>query len=109
MSNEFIISESLHIPFGNLGFILDVSGHSRLQARCIALEQSLKSDYDAFALNYRLVLEELSICEETKRRIIASGMRYNEQTTRERITQEVRRGENGYADLLIELDRKSVV
>lgn len=103
MYPELILAENIRIPCGNFSFVLGASGHRRLHERCVALEQTLKSDYDAFALNYRLVLEELAICEETKRRIIASGMRYNEQTTRERITQEVRRGENGYTDLLIDL------
>ena len=82
---EIKITDSISIPCGNLGFILEASGHQKLYERCIELERSLKSDYDAFALNYRLVLEEFAMIEEVNRRIIESGMRFNEQTTRERM------------------------
>lgn len=97
---EIIITDKLSIPRGNLGFILEKSGHERLYKRCLALEQYLKKDYDAFALNYRLVLEEFAISEEVKKRVIDSGMRFNEQTTRDRITQEINRGQSRYPELL---------
>ena len=100
---EIKITDSISIPCGNLGFILEASGHRKLYGRCVELERALKSDYDTFALNYRLVLEEFAMIEEVNRRIIESGMRFNEQTTRERITQEINRGYNGYSDLLIDL------
>ncbi len=100
---EIKINDNINIPCGNLGFIFEKSGHERLQERCIALEQYLKKDYDAFALNYRLVLEEFTISEEVKKRIINSGMRFNEQTTRDRITQEVKFGKIKYPELLLEL------
>ncbi len=100
---EIKINDSINIPCGNLGFVLEKSGHERLQERCIALEQYLKKDYDAFALSYRLVLEEFAISEEVKKRIIESGMRFNEQTTRDRITQEVKSGKIKYPELLLEL------
>lgn len=100
---EIKINDSINIPCGNLGFVLEKSGHERLQERCIALEQYLKKDYDAFALNYRLVLEEFAISEEVKKRIIESGMRFNEQATRDRITQDVKFGKIKYPELLIRL------
>jgi len=97
------ITNDISIPCGNMNFIHDCSGHSRLHSRCIDLEESLQNDYETFALNYRLVLEELVLAEETKRRIIASGMRYNEQTTRERITHDITHGTQGYPDVLVQL------
>ncbi len=100
---EIKINDSINIPCGNLSFIFEKSDHKRLQERCIALEQYLKKDYDAFALNYRLVLEEFAISEEVKKRIINSGMRFNEQTTRDRITQDVKFGKIKYPELLLEL------
>ncbi|MBE6783598.1 MAG: hypothetical protein E7536_06265 [Ruminococcaceae bacterium] len=100
---EIKITDNLSISYGNFGFILEKSGHEKLQNRCITLERYLKSDYDSFAINYRLVLEEFAISEEVRKRIINSGMRFNEQTTRDRITQEVKRNQTGYSDLLIDL------
>lgn len=86
-----------------MNFVYNCSGHSKLHSRCVDLEQSLKSDYETFALNYRLILEELVLAEEAKRRIIASGMRFNEKTTRERITQEISHGTQGYPNFLVQL------
>ena len=101
--NTITVFDSAQIPCGNLGFVYAYSKHQRLQDRCIALEQSLKSDYELFTLNYRMALEEWALCEETTRRIDASGGHYREQTTRERITQEVTQGYTKYAELLIDL------
>ena len=102
MNSQIKIAENILVPRGNMSFILDLSKHQKLFERCVALEQTLRSDYDAFALNFRLVLEEFAICEETKLRIIESNMRFNEQTTRERITQEIKRNQTSYVDIVID-------
>ncbi len=102
MNSQIKIAENILVPRGNMSFILDLSKYQKLFERCVALEQTLRSDYDAFALNFRLVLEEFAICEETKLRIIESNMRFNEQTTRERITQEIKRGQTSYVDIVID-------
>lgn len=102
MNSQIKITETITIPRGNMSFILERSQHQKLFERCVALEQTLRSDYDAFALNFRLVLEEFALCEETRLRIIESNMRFNEQTTRERITQEIKRGQNNYVDIVID-------
>ena len=102
MNSQIKITETITIPRGNMSFILEESRHQKLFERCVALEQTLRSDYDAFALNFRLVLEEFALCEETRLRIIESNMRFNEQTTRERITQEIKRGQNSYVDIVID-------
>ena len=65
--NTITVFDSVQIPCGNLGFVYAYSKHQRLQDRCIALEQSLKSDYELFTLNYRMALEEWALCEETTR------------------------------------------
>ena len=104
MSAFIQITDGLSIPRGNFGFILERAGHQKLQQRCVELEQTLKLDYDSFAHKYRLTLEEFALAEETAKRIAASGMRYNEQTTRRRITQEIKAdGGSGYSNILVEL------
>ena len=103
MITHIQITDDISIPYGNMHFIYNCSGYSKLHSKCVELEQSLKSDYKSFALNYRMILEELVLAEETKRRIIQSGMRFNEQTTREKITWEVTHSKQGYPDILVQL------
>ncbi len=103
MQNEIVINENFKIPYGNMCIVFDLSGHKTLHELCIELEQSLKYDYDAFALNFRLVLEEWAICEEVKRRIDYSGGRFNPETTRSRITQEISSGQIKVPELLADL------
>ena len=102
MKSEIKIADTISVPLGNMSFISARSQHQKLYERCVSLEQTLRSDYDAFALNFRLVLEEFALCEETRFRIIKSNMRFHEQTTRERITQEIKRGQNSYVDIVID-------
>lgn len=94
------VSDSLTIPCGNFAFIDGAAKSPKFTEKCLELEQTLKQDYAAFAHKYRLVLEEFALSEETYRRIVDSGMRYNEQTTRERITREIKNKEVSYPDLV---------
>lgn len=104
MSAFIQITDGFTIPRGNFNFIPQKSGQRLLRQKCVELEQALKLDYESFAHKYRLVLEEFVLSEEAEKRIVASGMRYNEQTTRRRITQEIKaEGGSGYSNKLIEL------
>lgn len=103
MQTEIIVNDNFKIPYGNMCIILSISGHETLHTLCTQLEQSLKYDYDAFTLNFRLVLEEWAICEEVKRRIADSNGRFNPETTRNRITQEITSGQLRCPELLSDL------
>lgn len=101
--SEIKISESFSIPYGNMYFIYEKSGNERLHNLSVDLEQTLKIDFEGFAHKIRKVLEEFVLYEESKRRIIESGMKFNPQTTRERITSEIVGGKSAYGDLLVGL------
>lgn len=68
MITEIELTDSIKIPYGNMAFILEASGFETLYKRCVNLEQSLKYDYNLCAHNFRYVIEEFIICEESKRR-----------------------------------------
>ena len=103
MYSKIQINDNFIIPYGNMSFVYEKSGDEKLHSLCIDLEQTLKIDYEGFAHKIRKVLEEFVLHEESKRRIIESGMKYNPQTTRERITSEIIKGEKAYGDLLVDL------
>ena len=68
MITEIKLTDSIKIAYGNMAFILEASGFETLYKRCVNLEQSLKYDYNLCAHNFRYVIEEFVICEESKRR-----------------------------------------
>ena len=103
MYSKIQINDDFNIPYGNMCFVYEKSGDEKLHSLCVDLEQTLKIDYEGFAHKIRKVLEEFVLHEESKRRIIESGMKYNPQTTRERITSEIIKGEKAYGDLLVDL------
>lgn len=84
-------------------FVYEKSGNEKLHSLCVDLEQTLKIDFEGFAHKIRKVLEEFVLHEESKRRIIESGMKFNSQTTRERITSEIVAGKSAYGDMLVDL------
>ncbi len=103
MFSEIRITENFYIPYGNMCFVYEKSENEKLHNLCVDLEQTLKMDFESFAHKIRKVLEEFVLHEEAKRRIIESEMKFNVQTTRERITGEIVRGKSSYGDLLVDL------